>query len=142
MNLQAYAVAKAVGEGVIAGLECYRYVYRLKFGKEPPMYAFYPIHDREGKPSYFEIPELKVEYRPKLLGKYDIEGDKIKFPETEIPYNEINEAILSLTDGKHEVKSIVSEISRNFGLDEKEAKESLKELVEHLILAKDMTIHV
>ncbi|UCF08453.1 MAG: NAD(P)/FAD-dependent oxidoreductase, partial [Thermoplasmata archaeon] len=43
-----FSVAKAVGQGVTAGLECFWYVYWLKFGEEPAMYAFYPIHDEKG----------------------------------------------------------------------------------------------
>lgn len=137
-----FSVAKAVGEGVTAGLECYRYVYRLKFGKEPPMFAFYPIHDREGKPSYFEVPELKDDYMPKLLGKYEVKDGKICFTEIELPHEDVNETILMLTDGKHSVKDIIYEVSRKHELSENEAKKNLEELVERLITFKEMALHV
>jgi hypothetical protein len=137
-----FSVAKAVGEGVTAGLECYRYVYRLKFGKEPPMFAFYPIHDREGKPSYFEIPELKDDYKPKLLGRYEIKEGKITFSEVDIPHEDVNETILLFSDGKNTVVDIISEISKKHEIDVKEAKKRIEDILEKLITFKEMALHV
>jgi thioredoxin reductase (NADPH) len=50
-------VAKAIGEGVIAGFEAYRYVYRSKFEAEPQLFAYYPW---EGELEAFtgELPSL------------------------------------------------------------------------------------
>lgn len=137
-----FSVAKAVGEGVIAGLECYRYVYKVKFGEEAPMFAFYPIHGSEGKATYFKIPELKGEYKPKVLGKYEKNEGKIMFSEMEIPLNEVNDAIISLSNGKHTVKNIVSEVSMSQNIGKNDAKLALKEIVDKLIFAKEITIHV
>ncbi|MGC4070420.1 MAG: FAD-dependent oxidoreductase [Polyangiaceae bacterium] len=38
-------VAKAIGEGVVAGFEAYRWVYRDKFAAEPQLFAYYPWED-------------------------------------------------------------------------------------------------
>ncbi len=43
-----FSVAKAVGEGVTAGIEAYRYAYEEKFGKEAPAFAFYPLEGEDG----------------------------------------------------------------------------------------------
>ena len=43
-----FSVAKAVGEGVVAGIEAYRYAYRMKFKKEAPAFAFYPLESDDG----------------------------------------------------------------------------------------------
>lgn len=136
-----FSVAKALGQGVTAGLECYRYVYRLKFGEEAPMYAFYPIHDKDGRPAYFKIPELKAEDRPKVLGRYEIREGKIAFADLEIPHSELKETIISLCDGKHGVNDLLSVLNQKFDVTKSEANNSLKEIAEQLIAAKEMTIH-
>ncbi len=51
-----FSVAKAVGEGVTAGIEAYRYAYGMKFKKEAPAFAFYPLEGKNGIISP-EIPE-------------------------------------------------------------------------------------
>ncbi len=43
-----FSVAKAVGEGVVAGIEAYRYAYEMKFKKEAPAFAFYPLEGKDG----------------------------------------------------------------------------------------------
>ena len=50
-------VGTAIGEGIVAGFECYRYVYLQKFGTEPPLFAYYgvdePLHEEfRDLPSY------------------------------------------------------------------------------------------
>jgi len=124
-----FSLAKAVGEGTTAGLESYRYVYRKKFGKEAPVYAFYPIHD-EGSATYFEIPELKDDYRPKLLVDPIKKDDKFIFRECEIEDNELNSTLLEKCDGQHTLKDIRDELG---DIDEK---------IKKLINAKDLTLEV
>jgi len=137
-----FSVAKAVGEGVTAGLECYRYVYNLKFGCDAPMYAFYPIHDRQGNPSYFSVPELKDHHRPKVLGRYEVGSESIIFPDTKIDLNPLNRKLVSLCDGSREVTEIIEEVSGYLDLKKTAVRKTLKELVEILVRAKDMAIHV
>jgi thioredoxin reductase (NADPH) len=136
-----FSVAKAVGQGVVAGLECYRYVFRLKFGEDAPMYAFYPIHDGEGRATYFKIPELRPEDRPKVLGNYEIKEGKITFTDLEFPYSELKGTIISLFDGWHRVDEILSVLTQKFDIQQNEAKSALKEITKQLITAKEMTVH-
>lgn len=137
-----FSVAKAVGEGVTAGLECYRYVYNLKFGYDAPMYAFYPIHDDQGTPLYFSVPELKDHYRPKVLGRYEVGKEFIIFPETKIDLNPLNQTLISLCDGSHEVNEIIEEVAGNLDLKKTEVSKTLQELAEKLVSAKEMALHV
>jgi thioredoxin reductase (NADPH) len=137
-----FSVAKAVGEGVTAGLECYRFVYESKFGRPAPMFAFYPIHDIKGDPSYFSVPKLKDHYRPKVLGRYEIGKKTIKFSEIEMPLEPTGQAILSLCDGSHDVSEIIATVSEQMKKEETDVKKALEELVEQLICTKEMAIHV
>ncbi|UCF08432.1 MAG: hypothetical protein JSW28_01720, partial [Thermoplasmata archaeon] len=112
-----------------------------KFGEEPPMYAFYPIHDEKGTPSYFTVPELKGNYRLKLLGRYEVKDGNFVFPEVAIPCDEASEAVLALSDGRHEVAEVVSRIAEENDLDQREARGLLEDIAGKLIVAKEMTIH-
>lgn len=127
-----FAVAKAVGQGVTAGLEAYRYVYSLKFGGEAPMYAFYPIHSGTGS-SYFKIPEMKDDLRPKLLGEYSERGGELIFSDKVIEGNKFNRRLLELCDGRHHMSDIYERL---------EDEERAIEVIEELILSKHMTLEV
>jgi hypothetical protein len=61
------AVATAIAEGVTAGFEAYRHVYRQKFLGEPSLFAYYGV-DRELRPGVRELPSLPpAEYGPEIL---------------------------------------------------------------------------
>ncbi len=124
-----FSLAKAVGGGTTAGLESYRYVYREKFGKKAPVFAFYPIH-HQGSATYFDIPKLKDDYRPKLLVKPITKEGKIIFRECELDENEFNNKLLGLCDGNHTLKQIRSELG------------DIDPTIERLIHAKDLTLEV
>jgi thioredoxin reductase (NADPH) len=57
----------AIGEGIVAGFEAYRYVYRKKFGVEPPLFAYYG-HDAPLEEGFEELPRVPSELGPRLLG--------------------------------------------------------------------------
>ncbi len=124
-----FSLAKAVGEGTTAGLESHRYVYRKKFDKEAPVFAFYPIH-QEGKATYFEIPELVDEYRPKLLASYEVDEEFILFRECSIRAKESNLRLLELCDGEHTLGEIRGELG------------DVDEVIKKLIHGKDLTLEV
>ncbi len=62
-----FSVAKAVGEGVTAGIEAYRYAYKVKFGREAPAFAFYPIEGKEG----LIVPEIPEPEDDWVIGALD-----------------------------------------------------------------------
>lgn len=41
-------MAKALGEGMVAGLSAYRFVYERRFGSPPDLFPFYPSPEEEG----------------------------------------------------------------------------------------------
>jgi thioredoxin reductase (NADPH) len=57
----------AIGEGIVAGFEAYRYVYRQKFGAEPPLFAYYG-HDAPLEENFEELPRVPDSLGPRLLG--------------------------------------------------------------------------
>jgi hypothetical protein len=57
----------AIGEGIVAGFEAYRYVYRQKFNAEPPLFAYYG-HDAPLEESFAELPPVPNTLGPRLLG--------------------------------------------------------------------------
>ncbi len=124
-----FSLAKAVGEGTTAGLESYRYVYRKKFGKEAPIFAFYPIH-YSGEATYFEVPELKDEYRPRLLGSYDVIDGKIVFRECSLDSTEFNHRLLESCDGTRTLGEIREEMG--------EVDPTIRSLID----GKDLTLEV
>lgn len=57
----------AIGEGITAGFEAYRYIYRQKFGAEPPLFAYYG-QDAEMREGFHELPPLpENEFAVELL---------------------------------------------------------------------------
>ncbi len=124
-----FSLAKAVGEGTTAGLESYRYAYSKKFNKEAPVFAFYPIH-KDGKPTYFQIPELEDRFRPKILGGYEIRGGKIVFRECELDHSEFNMALIEMCDGTRNM----GELRRELG--------DVDPVIRALIHGKDLTVEV
>lgn len=128
-----FSLAKAVGEGTTTGLESYRYVFKKKFGEEAPVFAFYPIH-KDGEPTYFEIPDLKESYRPKLIGSYEQSGEKIVFRECEMEVGKDTHQLLKLMDGEHTLGEIKESCEK--------PEEEIEKIIEELIDAKDLTLEV
>jgi thioredoxin reductase (NADPH) len=58
--------ARAVSQGITAGLSAYRYVYRQKFGTYPPLFAYRPT-DFPLRGDFQELPSLREGLRPKAL---------------------------------------------------------------------------
>jgi thioredoxin reductase (NADPH) len=57
----------AIGEGIVAGFEAYRYVYQQKFGAEPPLFAYYG-RDAPLEENFEELPRVPESFGPRLLG--------------------------------------------------------------------------
>jgi hypothetical protein len=57
----------AIGEGIVAGFEAYRYVYRQKFASEPPLFAYYG-RDAPLEEDFDELPRIPATFGPRLLG--------------------------------------------------------------------------
>jgi thioredoxin reductase len=61
----------AIGEGIVAGFEAYRYVYREKFGAEPPLFAYYGF-EGELRDDFRELPQVDEDaFGPELLDEVD-----------------------------------------------------------------------
>ncbi len=127
-----FGVAKAIGEGVTAGFNAYRYTYRRKFGVEPPLYAFYPSRAERMAPEQtgFNISPLRDDYRLKLLYPLSPQDKE----------SQIKGAILPLLDGRHTVEEIRGELSRAWPA--AEVADQLRRMYEDLLLTKRLTIHV
>ena len=61
----------AIGEGIVAGFEAYRYVYQKKFGAEPPLFAYYGWQG-ELRDDFHELPRFDADaFGPELLNGRD-----------------------------------------------------------------------
>jgi thioredoxin reductase (NADPH) len=60
------AFARAIAQGITAGLSAYRYVYHRKFGTYPPLFAYRPT-DFPLRCNFQELPTLRAYLRPKAL---------------------------------------------------------------------------
>jgi len=113
-----FCVAKAIGDGIKAGFEAYKYTFIKKFGIEPPMYAFYPskseIYDKK---TGYCIDIITDNHKPKLLDpNIDIQISK------------------KLLDGKHTIKQILKKNS----IDSK----TLQKILISLTNEKRITFHI
>lgn len=58
--------SRAVSQGMTAGLSCYRYVFKKKLGKEPPLFAYRPT-DFQLTEDFQELPVFDEKLKPVLL---------------------------------------------------------------------------
>jgi len=58
--------SRAISQGMIAGLSAYRYVFKKKLGKEPPLFAYRPT-DFLLTEDYQELPDFDEELKPMML---------------------------------------------------------------------------
>lgn len=66
--------ARAIAQGITAGLSAYRYVYQRKFKADPPLFAYRPT-DFALRGDFQELPALREGLRPKALaGKEEIKA--------------------------------------------------------------------
>jgi thioredoxin reductase (NADPH) len=64
--------ARAISQGITAGLSAYRYCYHRKFGTYPPLFAYRPT-DFPLRTNFQELPPLREYLRPKaLVGEEEI----------------------------------------------------------------------
>ncbi len=64
------AFSRAVSQGMIAGLSAYRYVFKKKLGKEPPLFAYRPT-DFLLTEDFQELPDFDETLKPVMLCKED-----------------------------------------------------------------------
>jgi hypothetical protein len=75
----------AIGEGIVAGFEAYRYVYRQKFDAEPPLFAYYGW-EGELQEGFHELPRFAEDaFGPEMLSRLEesLETALSKFPPAE-----------------------------------------------------------
>jgi len=100
----------AIGEGIIAGFEAYRYVYRKKFGGEPSLFAYYG-RDEPLSEHLPDLPEVHGAMETELLGS--TQSVLATLTQRAAP-NELGvahstvEALSALGEGPHSVADIAS----------------------------------
>jgi thioredoxin reductase (NADPH) len=133
-----YCVSKAIGEGVTAGFSAYDYVYRLKFGAVPSMFAFYafPLNDEQ------EIPYPKPRHKPVILGKFRLTANKIYIGST--TFRKCPDLLFLSThlDGSTTISALSKSFSLKFKKNKAEAIRLISQFVFELIKAKEATIHI
>ncbi|MFH1682507.1 MAG: NAD(P)/FAD-dependent oxidoreductase [Candidatus Woesearchaeota archaeon] len=133
-----FCVAKSVGEGVTAGFEAYAYVYRKKFGQEPPLYAFYASpHDHiDPDKTGFHIPQLSKDQRIKLLSRIRREGNTHHLGNFSTA-DETDKKLLASFDNGESVQEIISKIPGS----ENDLFAKIQGLYQELIKNKNATVH-
>ena len=118
------AFARAIAQGITAGLSVYRYVYHRKFGTYPPLFAYRPT-DFPLRSNFQELPTLREYLRPKAL----VEQEEIRTT-LEGGWSWLPDHL----NGDHSI----GEIAEKQGLPVEYVKEILKALVEQ----KAITFHI
>jgi len=59
-------VGRSIGDGIVAGFSAYRYLFNLKFNREPCLFA-YAAQDIKITPGFKDLPWPGKNLRPKLL---------------------------------------------------------------------------
>jgi len=59
-------VGRSIGDGIVAGFSAYRYLFNLKFHREPCLFA-YAAQDIKITPGFKDLPRPEKNLRPKLL---------------------------------------------------------------------------
>ena len=116
--------ARAIAQGITAGLSAYRYVYQRKFGTHPPLFAYRPT-DFPLRGNFQELPTLREYLRPKALSgeeeiKTTLEGSWAWLPDQ--------------LNGNRSI----GEIAEERGVPVEHVKEILKKLVDQ----KMITFHI
>lgn len=116
--------SRAVSQGMMAGLSAYKYVYRMKLGISPPLFAYRPT-DFSLTEDYRELPVFDKTLKPFML------GDKLT----------IRAELGSHRDwlcGHLEGKKSMATIAEEQGL----PVEELRQLLQGLVEKKLITFHV
>jgi thioredoxin reductase (NADPH) len=116
--------SRAVAQGITAGLSAYRYVYRRKFGSDPPLFAYQP-KDFSLSSHFRELPLLDAGLKPKAL----IRREEIKAS--------LGDKLAWLVDRLHG-RSSIREIAEESGAEPEDLKRVLISLVEK----KMITFHI
>ncbi len=129
------AAGKAIGEGIVAGLEAYRHCFRIKFGREAYLFA-YGATDFVVPPGVREIPPLRLSMRPRLLtGRAEasrrLQAAGLAPPEARALTARGEKGLM---DGRHTFKEILREVDVS--------REALLSALVHLIEEKAATVHV
>jgi hypothetical protein len=59
-------VGRAIGDGIVAGFSAYKDIFKLKFNKEPCLFA-YAANDVKITPGFKDLPKPGLNLKPKLL---------------------------------------------------------------------------
>ena len=116
--------ARAISQGIAAGLSAYRYCYHRKFGVYPPLFAYRPT-DFPLRTNFQELPTLREYLRPKALVREEeittsLEGEWSSLPDH--------------LNGDHSI----GEIAERRGV----PVEYVKGLLQQLVEQKMITFHI
>jgi thioredoxin reductase len=111
-------VGKALGEGIVAGFEAYRHVFREKFASEPPLFAYYG-HEVPLSEGFIEFPPFEDHrHAPELLGPVDL---VLEFALERTPVAE---------------QSLIEQVVRTLGAGTDQRPRSLADLAEETALSR------
>lgn len=130
------AVATAIGEGIVAGFEAYRYVYRTKFGQEPSLFAYYGV-DEVLSERVRELPIIDVDkYAIELLSDAsELTKCVCLHTESKDQIDVIKNSIDFLRQADVPVK--LSDLAEESGL----STHSFERLIESWLALKAITLH-
>jgi thioredoxin reductase len=116
--------ARAVSQGMTAGLSAYRYVYGRKFGADPPLFAYRPA-DFALRSDYRELPEPDDRLRPRAL---------VDPAALEAALGVEWHWLIDRLSGRHSIREIADEKGIEPG--------ELKDPLERLLAEKMLTFHM
>jgi hypothetical protein len=122
-------VGRAIGDGIVSGFSAYRDIFRLKFKRNPYLFA-YAATDIKITPGFKDLPSPPQHLRPKLL----LSPDRAAHYADE--YHTMNGAqeLLSSFTGASTIREILSERSID--------KQQLSDFLEFLLEKKAVALHL
>jgi len=118
----------AIGEGIVAGFEAYRYVYRQKFGAEPPLFAYYG-YDAPLQEGFQELPPLHATLGPRLLGPSEDVLSKVRERSSADQCEALERTVLAVAQGGRRVAS-VDHLAKTAELDPEAVALAVRRLLE------------
>jgi thioredoxin reductase (NADPH) len=127
-------VGRAIGDGIVAGFSAYKDIFKIKFNKEPCLFA-YAANDVKITPGFKDLPKPGLNLKPKLL--VSTEG-VMRYADEYVVKNSITSdglhAVLAACTGIKTIAELLAEHSTE--------EHELFDFMEFLLTKKALALHL
>ena len=127
-------VGRAIGDGIVAGFSAYRDIFKLKFDRDPYLFA-YKATDTIIAPGFRDLPQLQLHHRPRLLISFQRATALLEDYLRKVNQSTKGlEKFLAECSGKHTIEDLINDTTLN--------KHELTDFIEFMLEKKAIAIHV